>query len=295
MNAVSNQIKVYPHVIDRFPEQFFNLTLMETIYDTNNGTTNEPHRHDYYTIIWIKESEGYHQIDFNRYALGHQQVYFVSPGQVHQIHTVSRPRGIVISFNRDFLAFSNISEQFIYHVNLFRPFSENPPLNLDDDTVLKLERITGEIKACQDHPLPFHDHAIGALMKLFLIYCNQICHIDPETGSDQQRTQLVLNFKTLVEQRKHETHKVKDYADELFITPKHLNAVIKSALGYTAKEYIQDRVITEAKRMLLHTSYTMKEIGFHLGFNDPVHFSSFFRKCTGISPSEFKRSNAIQN
>ena len=83
-------------------------------------------------------------------------------------------------------------------------------------------------------------------------------------------------------------HSVKDYSASLFVTPDYLNKVVKSLIGKTAKEYIQNRIIIAAKRLLFHTTSSNKEIAFELGFNEPDHFSSFFKKCTSMSSSVFR-------
>ena len=67
------------------------------------------------------------------------------------------------------------------------------------------------------------------------------------------------------------------------------NRIIKNSIGKTAKEYIQSRLTTEAKRLLYFSNLSNKEIGFELGFNEPAHFSAFFKKCTQLSPSNFKK------
>ena len=86
-------------------------------------------------------------------------------------------------------------------------------------------------------------------------------------------------------------HATSQYANELNITPDHLNRSIKSLIGKTAKEYIQARITIAAKRMLYFSDLSTKEIAYDLGFSEPANFSNFFKKCTGISPSEFKKNH----
>ncbi|MEN8958192.1 MAG: helix-turn-helix domain-containing protein [Flavobacteriales bacterium] len=64
-------------------------------------------------------------------------------------------------------------------------------------------------------------------------------------------------------------------------------------MGKTAKDYIQARIITEAKRLLYFTNLSNKEIGYELGFNEPANFSAFFKKNTEVSPSKFKKTELI--
>ena len=74
------------------------------------------------------------------------------------------------------------------------------------------------------------------------------------------------------------------------ITPKHLSQTVKNLSGKTAKELIQDRVVLEAKRLLLHTPLSIKEIAYQLGFEEPLHFSAFFKNRAGVSPTFFKEA-----
>ena len=79
------------------------LQRMEGIYVQTNGKTDTPHRHDYYTLIWVQNGEGHHVIDFNKYPLSQNAVFFVSPGEVHQVVTLTQPQGWVVTFSKAFL------------------------------------------------------------------------------------------------------------------------------------------------------------------------------------------------
>ena len=133
--------------------------------------------------------------------------------------------------------------------------------------------------------------SIGAFLKLLLITCNNICAINPiESDLDTSGNNLIRSFKSAVDNNYKKEHSTTYYANELYITPDHLNRTIKAKIGKTAKEYIQSRIITEAKRLLYFTDLSNKEIGYELGFNEPANFSAFFKKCTQLSPSNFKKN-----
>ena len=80
---------------------------------------------------------------------------------------------------------------------------------------------------------------------------------------------------------------VSAYADELNVTPKTLNELVKKYTGRTASDHIYKQVILEAKRSLLLGS-SVKEVAFSLQFDDPGHFSKFFKKQVGMSPADFR-------
>lgn len=283
-------IKVYRLANEAFPKRFFNMDTMETIYEHTRGKTNEPHRHDFYTIVWVRKGKGNHLIDFNTYPIDDNLVFFISPGQIHQIDTPAKPEGCVITFSSDFLVNNDISTGFITNINLFKPYSDSPPLVLVPPTSDKIKDIVDEMYGFFNSNSNYKYQAIGALMKLFLIHCNNVGNPHREAEINEIST-VLFNFRQLVETHFRQFHKVKEYAELLFITPKHLNEVIKDAIGCTAKDYILDRISMEAKRMLLHSDNTVKQIAFALGFKEPLNFSAFFKKCTGLSPSDFRNGS----
>ena len=83
-------------------------------------------------------------------------------------------------------------------------------------------------------------------------------------------------------------HKVNEYAELLNVTPNHLSETIKKITGKTAGEVIHQRLILEAKRRLLHSSISAKELAYALNFNDPSYFSRFFKANTDLSPEGFR-------
>jgi AraC-like DNA-binding protein len=81
----------------------------------------------------------------------------------------------------------------------------------------------------------------------------------------------------------------KEYAELLYITPNHLNALCRDLVGKTAGELIRERVLLEAKRLLTNLNITAAEIAYELNFQDNSYFSRFFRKYTGQTPEIFRK------
>ncbi|MEM6723359.1 MAG: AraC family ligand binding domain-containing protein, partial [Bacteroidota bacterium] len=132
----------------RSPSLDFMLQSMGKIYEATHGMVDEAHRHDYYTVLFIKQAKGEHLVDFNRYPFGEKQVFFVSPGQLHQVVATDKPDGWVITFSRDFLIENNIAESFILNINLFKSFTEAPPLLVDQQTFSKLQGVIDQMVIC---------------------------------------------------------------------------------------------------------------------------------------------------
>lgn len=273
----------------RAPNRDFYLEPMGAIYDRAGGQPDVPHRHDYYTVLLVEAAKGRHLVDFKTYTFRQSEVHFVSPGQVHQVVVSEKPQGWVFTFSKDFLIENNIPESFISNINLFSPFGDSPPLKVDRDTFRRLLRIVGEMESCLPMELTYRSRALGALLQLFLIYCNNSTALDSDQLDEESANVCILrDFKDLVATHYAEWHKVNDYASRIHITPKHLSQTVKELTGKTAKEIIQDRLMLEAKRLLLHTELSIKEIAFRIGFAEPLHFSGFFKKKAGLSPSGYR-------
>ncbi|HPE77644.1 MAG TPA: helix-turn-helix domain-containing protein, partial [Draconibacterium sp.] len=132
--------------------------------------------------------------------------------------------------------------------------------------------------------------AISSYIKLFLIHCNNVCTLKNDNPQNQEAINSILkNFKMLVNGKYMVWHQTTDYASELNVTPDYLNRVIKSLTGKTAKEFIQARIIIEARRLLYFSEMSAKEIGYKLGFSEPANFSAFFKKNTGFSPMQISK------
>lgn len=281
-----NSVKTY-HTVNRHDEMLnFSISKMEDIYNLRQGATDEPHRHDYYTVLIIKQANGIHKIDFESYEIKERQIYFVSPGQVHQIIEKEKSFGYAITFSTDFLVKNSIPLAFISDLNLFRNYGQTPPLNPEKDSFDKIVQFTNEIEKCYHGQQPNKLLSIGAYLKLILIECSNICSI--HNMIVDRDNSIVRDFKNAVDIHFRKEHSTTFYAQLFNITPDHLNRSIKAKLGKTVKEYIQARITTEAKRLLYFTDLTNKEISYELGFNEPANFSAFFKKCTTLSPSKFK-------
>jgi AraC family transcriptional regulator, transcriptional activator of pobA len=250
-----------------------------------------PHRHNYYTIIWVKKGKGIHLIDFRKYEVEPDTIYFLTPEQVHDLQLEKGARGYVLLFTPDFTMEYGLSLQFIENTGFFfrcddlAPF--HIPKNLDSSN---LEHLVYHIRDEFSAASPYYLDAIGSWLKLFLLECKrlsmQVSH-PPETRNSG-RAVLVKQFRGLLEGHYQEWHKVSDYARELHITPNYLNEVLSVETGTSAKDFILDRIMLEAKRFAGFAELSAKEVAYSLGFDDPSHFSKLFRQHQDQSFTDFR-------
>ncbi|MEM6963515.1 MAG: AraC family transcriptional regulator [Bacteroidota bacterium] len=262
---------------------------MGDIYERASGQKDVPHRHDYYTIMLIQSAKGKHIVDYQTFLFSNYEIHFVSPGQIHIVDLEEKPQGWVLTFSRDFLLENNIPESFISNINLFRGFGDSPPLKIDEQIFDRLFGILREMETCMPLELKYRNRALGAFLQLFLIFSSNSQNLDAtQLKEDHKGVCILRDFKQLVESNYDQWHKVKNYASEIHISPKHLSQTVKDITGKTAKTFIQDRILLESKRLLLHTELNINEVAYQVGFEEPLHFSSFFKKRVGDSPTKFR-------
>lgn len=281
-------VKTYHQVNKRDKNAHFSIAKMKTIYTKLAGKSDAPHRHDFYTIIIVKKAKGFHKIDFQKYTLKKSQLFFVAPGQVHQMIEEIPSDGYALTFSSDFLMENYIPISFIESLNLFNDYGQSPPLEPSSTAFEKIYAFARNIYEIDSSDAKLKYFSIGAYLKLLLIACNNSCNLSPqEIKNETAENKILKAFKQAVNIYYQKEHSTSFYANLVNITPDHLNRTIKNTIGKTAKEYIQSKIITEAKRLLYFSEQSHKEIAFELGFSEPANFSAFFKKCTKTTPSNF--------
>ncbi len=287
-----NQIKTYTFSESVTDSKNFVMKRVEDVYFNGSGESDSPHRHDYYAIVLIEKGKGVHYVDFHKYDLENQTVYFILPGQMHQLIPSEEPKGWVLAFTDEFLVTNSISDKLINDIYLFNDYGQSPPLPLNQTQMAVYKSLIEQMKHFSASLVNYTNDALGSLMKLFLIQSNNHCSLVKENNPQFVETtnHLLRSFKQLLNEHYIKKHKVSDYADMLAVTADYLNKTVKNITGKTAKEHIQSKLATEAKRSLIFSNLSGKELAYELGFDESAHFNNFFKKTTGFTPTEFKSS-----
>ena len=293
MNTIHNDIKTYSLTENSLNYPGFALKRMEELYRNGGGQPDSPHRHDYYTIIFVERGEGIHYVDFTEYRIEDRTIYFIQPGQMHQLVLSSEPVGWVITFTEEFLVLNSIPEKLINDIYLFNDYGESPPLVIEETELPIYRNLIGQMTHFAGTLESYTQEAIGSLVKIFLIQSNNLCGLRKSNNLQliESGNRILGAFRQLLNKKYATAHRVSDYAGEMAVTSDYLNKTVKNLTGKSAKDHIQSKLITEAKRSLLFSTISNKELSFELGFEEPAHFNNFFKKCTGQTPSEFRLSS----
>lgn len=242
-----------------------------------------PHRHEYYEIFWVLEGEGSHSIDFVEYPLSPGRVYFITPGQVHEGHSMPELM-YSISFNPDFVSPDYRSQLDIEQI--FSQSSTNTPFVAMDSlgtselsSLLNLTLRESESKQADMQLL-------SSLITSFLRY---LMRYRPEEQAGHSRTdQRMVKLMAQIEEHFRHHKDTLFYSDKLALTSKRVNELTRKHFSKTVTQLVHDRIILEAKRELAYTNKTIKAIALDLGFDDVTYFSRFFRKQSTESPKAFR-------
>ncbi|MEL6357315.1 MAG: helix-turn-helix domain-containing protein, partial [Bacteroidota bacterium] len=135
---------------------------------------------------------------------------------------------------------------------------------------------------------PIKADVIASILTIFLLKAQShtIEKLDPVREDHEQ----FLQFQQLVASKYTTTRTAKHYAEWLNIQLKDLNKICHSFTGKTAKVFIINYITLEAKRWLVTTRLPIKRVAYECGFSEPTNFLKFFKKNTGVTPSEFRVS-----
>jgi AraC-like DNA-binding protein len=102
---------------------------------------------------------------------------------------------------------------------------------------------------------------------------------------------LEVQFPVTIQLQEPVLKSASDYADRLAIHVNHLNAMVKEVTGKPTTIHINERLLTEAQLLLAHTTWSVREIAYSLGFEYPTYFQNFFKKHTGTTPLTYRQSH----
>ena len=194
-----DKIKSYKNVNRSNTSATFGISKMEEIYIKRKGILDTPHRHDFYTILLINSAKGKHIIDFNEHLIEGNELFFLAPGQVHQLIEEEESNGFSIVFSEDFLLENNIPYEFIEDINLFNNEGNSSSLKINREEKEKLNRYSLEMFNLQKDKSYLHLQAIGSLLKLFLISCNNLCTLNHNTATNSNSNfTTIKDFKNLI-------------------------------------------------------------------------------------------------
>ncbi|MFC2186803.1 AraC family transcriptional regulator [Fulvivirgaceae bacterium LMO-SS25] len=250
--------------------------------------TKLPHKHDFYLIILFTKGSGKHEVDFETFQVEPGTLFILKPGEMHYWELSNDIDGYVFFHSRDFYDRRYITSS-VKDFEFYSSFQYSPSIKVNGEVLSNLKTLMEQIVL---------EHKKNELLKwekihslVTLVYINISRRYQPTSKNKSVvYLQTVRKFEEFIEINFKRLKFAKDYARLLNITAKHLNRVTRECFNKTSTQLISERVLLEAKRMLMYAEYNVTQISDELGFDEPSYFIRFFKKHMGVTPLKFLNS-----
>lgn len=247
-----------------------------------------PHAHaNLNHVFYIADGGGEMQAEAQVIGFSAPCLLLLPAGVIHGFAFQTDTRGAVLTISETYL------RELVRREAEFAPLFVTPSrITLPDPAVFAdgLERLSRELS----WEAPGHAAAVEALLVTLFVEILRLSHVaragaQPPPGS---QAGLVARFRALVEDRYRAAMPVEAFAEQLGVSAKRLRGACLRVTGASPLQIVQDRILLEAKRLLVYSNMTVAEAGYYLGFDDPAYFTRFFSKAAGISPRAFRALGA---
>ncbi|MFD8084348.1 AraC family transcriptional regulator [Kitasatospora sp. NPDC059722] len=240
-----------------------------------------PHRHSFYEIVHVTGGRGAHVLDLVHRPLAPPQLCVIAPGQVHYWADADELAGRVVLFNEDFLLGRPRD------LAALRALATRPGLDLGDQA-----DPVGALLADMEHEFlttpPGFQGVLQASLHILIVRALRAASPGEPGAISGRPGELAAAFTRLIARPGGVRHSVASSAQELGVSPGHLQTLVKQATGRTPGGLIRRQQTLEAKRLLACTTLTVRQVAQEAGFADPAYFCRFFRRETGMTPGEFR-------
>lgn len=281
-------------VIDRQPHGTGLFVIAEGGDESNPGNFIQyPFRSDHFIILMQLTGTIHNKINFVDYETHKGQMLGIPPGAIRQfLQQPPECRFAALVFTTDFLPQSGMNRK---HTDLFDFFSATNSYCLDPEPQ-DFDRLLGILHVLHQKynstiSTPHDQQVIDHLFQAFLYELNSIyqrCNIHKKVQYTRKEDISMRFVKQLAESFRQE-RSVLFYAEQLHVTPRYLSQTVKEITGKSAGELIDEMVIMEARVLLNNVSLTIAQVAESLYFSDQFFFSKYFKRHTGVSPSEYRK------
>jgi len=250
-----------------------------------------PHRATFYYLLWLKQGNITHTVDFHRIDLSEDALLFVRKDAVQffdQKHPFSAQ---ILLFTESFFCRSPLDKKLLQDSGLFnnlRTPVHATMVKMDKDLKIIWDLMRKEFLSVPS--IGQSEVLKNYLSNIILLAQRKAFSTEPKASITNPANKLTLSFHQLLDDHFSQQHNVAFYAKQLQVTEKLLSQVTQNITGLTAKAAINNRIVLEAKRLLTYSDLSSKNISFELGFEEPTNFIKFFKKLVGSTPTAFRTS-----
>ena len=238
-----------------------------------------------FSILHILKGTGDFIVNERKYEINSNSVYFAYPGHVISPEKLLNLNAVVLYCTPDYLLSCN--KNFI-DLELFQIHDTPLSARLTIEESEELKEIENKIIFETDNKYRKKEEILKALISQHVLLVERIYFKNDKPVSDKKLPDIVKRFIALMNINQNFTLSLSDLADTFNVSSDHLNALIKKHTNKPVKYHIKEKMIAQAKNLLIHSDFDIKEIAYTLGFNYPQYFSRTFKNSVGITPGEFR-------
>ena len=241
----------------------------------------------YYKILWSREKNSAVIVDGYSLVLKKNQLLFCTPLNILDIPL---DNGLIsIVFNREFYCLRDHDHEVSCQGLLFFGSSLPAIITLNKTDIISFESMFQIFEEEFETKDQIQGEMLRVMLKRLLIKSTRLV-VEESVHSELSvpQREIVRKYYILVENHFKEKHQVAQYAELLFKSPKTLSNLFKKTGDASPLKIINERILLEAKRLLLFSTKNADEIGYELGYKEASHFSKFFKSHTGLPPARFK-------
>lgn len=238
------------------------------------------------TVLWFKSGVNELYVDGEEYVFKKNQVAFFT--EFHKVNPKKIDSIRYLRFNQDFYCVQDNDIEVACKGMLFFGASELPVVDIPDDDLITLDTVWSLFNLEIQSPDHMQMQMLQMMLRRFLILCARMYKKQANYPQEKIESDIVRDFNFLVATNFKTKHTVADYAAMMNKSAKTISNIFSKIGAKTPLQYIHDRKLLEARRLLQYSDLQVQEIGYEIGYNDIQTFSRFFKNHLGISPSKFK-------
>ena len=276
------------------PTVQFDFVKLEELFKRNDidHSIENLHKVGFYAILFITEGNGYHTIDFTDYQCSKGTVITIRKDQIHKFFRSDNLKGSLLLFTDEFLVsyLEKLEAQKV--LQLFNELLGSPKLQLNEMDFGDIHQIINRIK--KEYFELNDNFSLGIIRSELHILVAKLFRIKSHSGKmdfEKKYLKEFMELQKLVEQNTDKSNKVNHFAKKLGLSTKTLNNITRSIVDKSAKEFVDDIVIKQIKRLLINTKLSIKEIAFESGFEETTNFYKYFKRHTKFTPEQFRVSH----
>ena len=240
-----------------------------------------------FAILWCTEGRLEVEVDHQPIHLEAQQLIFLAPNQ--QLEILQAAKGYIFQYNREFYCLLDHDKEIGCLGLLYYGAAEVPMIQLDPRIQRKFELLVQVFIDEFETVDNIQEDMLRMLLKRLIILCTRLLKEQAPLSYQADELEIIRQFHILLEQHFRTLQRVAAYAELIHKSPKTLANLFATNGELPPLKQIHQRMALEAKRLLLYTDKTIKEIAYELNFEEVTHFSRFFKREVHLSPSEFKK------